>query len=69
LPAVLAAFFAKQVWHKRLWLARTASPLESGEAIRDFEISYVVHGTRARGDDNDAHDVQLAVVRGRSMNS
>src|SRR6195952_6066481 len=26
--------------------------LESGEAIRDFEISYVVHGTRARGDDN-----------------
>src|SRR4051812_17867006 len=27
-------------------------PLESGEAIRDFEISYVVHGTRARNDDN-----------------
>ena len=26
--------------------------LESGEAIRDFEISYVVHGTRSRGDDN-----------------
>jgi homoserine O-acetyltransferase/O-succinyltransferase len=26
--------------------------LESGEAIRDFEISYVAHGTRARGDDN-----------------
>jgi homoserine O-acetyltransferase len=23
-------------------------PLESGEAIRDFEISYVAHGTRAR---------------------
>ncbi len=27
-------------------------PLESGEAIRDFEISYVTHGTRSRGDDN-----------------
>jgi len=27
-------------------------PLESGEVIRDFEISYVVHGTRSRGDDN-----------------
>lgn len=26
--------------------------LESGEAIRDFEISYVVHGTRAPADDN-----------------
>ena len=26
--------------------------LESGEAIRDFEMSYVVHGTRSRGDDN-----------------
>jgi len=26
--------------------------LESGEAIRDFEISYVVHGTRAKADDN-----------------
>jgi homoserine O-acetyltransferase len=26
--------------------------LESGEAIRDFEISYVVHGTRSRGGDN-----------------
>ena len=26
--------------------------LEGGEAIRDFEISYVVHGTRSRGDDN-----------------
>ena len=24
--------------------------LESGEAIRDFEISYVAHGTRARSD-------------------
>jgi len=27
-------------------------PLESGEVIRDFEISYVTHGTRAPGDDN-----------------
>jgi homoserine O-acetyltransferase len=27
-------------------------PLESGEAIRDFRISYVTHGTRARADDN-----------------
>jgi homoserine O-acetyltransferase len=27
-------------------------PLGSGEAIRDFEISYVVHGTRSRSDDN-----------------
>jgi homoserine O-acetyltransferase/O-succinyltransferase len=27
-------------------------PLESGEAIRDFEISYVTHGTRVRGGDN-----------------
>jgi homoserine acetyltransferase len=27
-------------------------PLESGEAIRDFEISYVTHGTRAVADDN-----------------
>src|SRR3954447_8407145 len=26
--------------------------LESGEAIRDFEISYVVHGTRTSADDN-----------------
>ena len=25
-------------------------PLESGEAIRDFEISYVMHGARARDD-------------------
>jgi homoserine O-acetyltransferase len=27
-------------------------PLESGEAIRDFSISYVTHGTRAPADDN-----------------
>nr|WP_249128411.1 alpha/beta fold hydrolase [Bradyrhizobium lablabi] len=27
-------------------------PLESGEAIRDFEISYVTHGTRSRAGDN-----------------
>ena len=27
-------------------------PLESGEVIRDFEISYVTHGTRVPGDDN-----------------
>jgi homoserine O-acetyltransferase/O-succinyltransferase len=26
--------------------------LESGEAIRDFEISYVTHGTRSSADDN-----------------
>jgi homoserine O-acetyltransferase/O-succinyltransferase len=33
-------------------LALGELPLESGEAIRDFEISYVVHGTRSRSDDN-----------------
>jgi homoserine O-acetyltransferase len=33
-------------------LALGELPLESGEAIRDFEISYVTHGTRARADDN-----------------
>lgn len=27
-------------------------PLESGEVIRDFEISYVTHGTRSRAGDN-----------------
>jgi homoserine O-acetyltransferase/O-succinyltransferase len=27
-------------------------PLKSGEAIRDFRISYVTHGMRARADDN-----------------
>ncbi|HTF78082.1 MAG TPA: alpha/beta fold hydrolase, partial [Bradyrhizobium sp.] len=27
-------------------------PLESGEVIRDFGISYVTHGTRAAADDN-----------------
>jgi homoserine O-acetyltransferase/O-succinyltransferase len=32
-------------------LALGELPLESGEAIRDFEISYVVHGTRSRSDD------------------
>jgi homoserine O-acetyltransferase len=33
-------------------LALGELPLESGEVIRDFEISYVVHGTRSRSDDN-----------------
>jgi len=33
-------------------LALGELPLESGEAIRDFEISYVTHGTRAKGEDN-----------------
>jgi homoserine O-acetyltransferase/O-succinyltransferase len=33
-------------------LALGALPLESGEAIRDFGISYVAHGTRAPADDN-----------------
>jgi len=33
-------------------LALGELPLESGEAIRDFEISYVTHGTRASADDN-----------------
>jgi homoserine O-acetyltransferase/O-succinyltransferase len=33
-------------------LALGELPIESGEAIRDFEISYVTHGTRAPADDN-----------------
>jgi homoserine O-acetyltransferase len=33
-------------------LALGELPLESGEAIRDFEISYVTHGKRAQASDN-----------------
>jgi len=33
-------------------LALGELPLESGEAIQDFEISYVAHGNRSRSDDN-----------------
>lgn len=36
--------------HKTLVLGDL--PLESGEVIRDFEISYVTHGTRTQADDN-----------------
>ena len=36
--------------HASAW--RHGSCAEGGEAIRDLEISYVVHGTRSRGDDN-----------------
>jgi homoserine O-acetyltransferase len=36
--------------HQRMQLGDL--PLESGEAIRDFDISYVTHGRRASSDDN-----------------
>jgi homoserine acetyltransferase len=34
------------------WSRRGELPLESGEVIRDFGISYVTHGARAPADDN-----------------